>query len=230
MPSVVGKKRNLLIMALISQLLPTHDLSAQNAKPSAKDIVEKIQQYYASSEDYQATFVQTTSHKMFSGRLERSYGTVKFKKGGLMRWEYNRPEKKLFIYDGKTLWIYEPEVPQVISGTADAEKLRRALTFLSGDGKILDEYNVSVMDPKQLRFSQGMVLGLVPKDKKSSFKRIELYLDPATYRVVRSVVVDQENNRNRLDFKSPKLSNTISPKEFSFTPPKGVPVITPEQQ
>ena len=205
-------------------------IASADATPSTKEIVDKMQNYYASSEDYQASFVQTTAHKMFAGRLERSYGTVKFKKGGLMRWEYRRPEKKFFIYDGKSLWVYEPDVPQVITGTADAEKLRRALAFLSGEGKILDEYNVSRLDSGKLGFPKGIVLGLTPKDPKSPFKRIELYLDAVTYRVVRSVVVDQENNRNRLDFSRPKLNNQLSAAQFTFTPPPGVPVITADQQ
>jgi outer membrane lipoprotein carrier protein len=205
-------------------------IASADTPPSTKEIVDKMQNYYASSEDYQASFVQTTAHKMFAGRLQRSYGTVKFKKGGLMRWEYRRPEKKFFIYDGKALWVYEPDVPQVITGTADAEKLRKALAFLSGEGKILDEYKVSQLDSGKMGFPKGTVLGLTPKDPKSPFKRIELYLDVETYRVVRSVVVDQENNRNRLDFHTPKLNNHLSAAQFTFTPPPGVPVITADQQ
>jgi outer membrane lipoprotein carrier protein len=196
---------------------------------SLKTIIEKIQTVYSNSEDFQANFVQTTAHKMFPGRLERSYGTVKFKKGGLMRWEYKRPEVKFFIYDGKTLWVYEPEVPQVFAGTADADRLRRALAFISGEGKILDEYAVKRLDASQFNFSKGVVLGLTPKDTKSPYKRIELYVDTATYRVVRSVVVDHENNRNRIDFINAKTGIGLPASAFSFTPPKGVPVITPKQ-
>ena len=204
---------------------------AQNSStPSAEAIVERMQAVYAAADDYQANFVQTTAHKMFAGRLERSYGIVKFKKGGLMRWEYQRPENKYFIYDGKKLWVYEPEVPQVFSGAADAERLRRALAFLSGEGKILDEYHVKKLDESKFRFTQGFVLGLRPKNEKSPFKRIELYIDKSSYRVVRSVVVDHEKNRNRIDFKNPKTGTGIPSSAFSFTPPKGVPVLTPGQQ
>ena len=203
---------------------------SQNKQLTAKKIVEKMQTAYAASEDFQATFVQSTAHKMFAGRLERSYGVVKFRKGGLMRWEYQRPENKLFIYDGKTLWVYEPEVPQVFAGTADAERLRRALAFLTGEGKILNEYNVKLLDAKKFKFTQGAVLGLTPKDPKSPFKRIELYVDTSTFRVSRSVVVDHEKNRNRIDFKNTKIGVGIPASAFSFTPPTGVPVLRPGQQ
>jgi outer membrane lipoprotein carrier protein len=222
-------KKAIVVVTLLLSTMST-DTHADSTGPNINDIIQKMQSFYASSSDYQASFVQSTSHKMFPGRLQRAYGTVKFKKGGLMRWEYTRPEKKYFIYDGTKLWVYEPKVPQVISGTADAEKLRRALAFLSGEGKIQDEYNVKILDAAKYNYPKGLVLGLRPKDKKSPYRRIELYLDKSTYRVTRSVVVDHENNRNRLDFSNPKLNNNLSKKEFQFTPPAGVPVLSPEQQ
>lgn len=201
--------------------------AAEPDVPAAAETVKRMQDYYAASSDYRATFVQTTAHKMFSGRLQRAYGIVKFKKGGLMRWEYTRPEKKLFVYDGTKLWVYEPEVPQVFSGTADAEKLRRALAFLSGEGKILNDYKVTILNEKRFGFEKGIVLGLTPKDKSSPYKRVELYLDKQTYRVIRSVVVDYESNRNRIDFSNPTLNSNLPAEEFRFTPPPGVPVVKP---
>jgi outer membrane lipoprotein carrier protein len=203
--------------------------AAQGADPSAEDIVNKVQGYYSGIDDFEASFVQTTSHKMFAGRLERSYGKVMFRKGGLMRWEYTRPDRKLFIYDGATLWIYEPEVPQIFKGSADAERLRRALAFLTGEGKIMDEYKVAKLDAKRYRFSEGVVLKLVPKSAGSPFKHVELYVDATTHRVVRSVVVDHEGNRNRLDLNAPATNGGLPNSLFTFTPPPDVPVISAQQ-
>ena len=61
-------------------------------------------------------------------------------------------------------------------------------------------------------------------------ERFELYVDGTTYRVVRSVVIDHEKNRNRLDFSDPKTSTGLPDAAFSFTPPPGVPVLRPDQQ
>ena len=193
--------------------------------PSADEIVDQVQARYAAAADFRADFVQTIAHKMFPGRLERSYGAVMFKKGGLMRWEYTRPEKKLFVYDGATLWIYEPEVPQVFRATANADRLRRALAFLSGEGKIKDAYKVEKLDPARFNFGAGHVLKLTPKEKGSPFKRVELYIDGTDYRVARSVVVDHEGNRNRFDFTASGSGGALPQALFSFTPPPGVPVL-----
>lgn len=201
---------------------------ATDPAPGAEAIVEQVQLFYAGVTDYRATFVQTTAHKMFAGRLQRSYGKVMFKQGGLMRWEYGRPDNKLFVYDGATLWIYEPEVPQVFSGTADAERLQKGLAFLTGQGKILDEYTALRLDEKRFGFAKGYVLKLRPKQKNSPFRHVELYVDKADYHVVRSVVVDHDNNRNRLDFGKPETNLDLPAGLFAFAPPAGVPVITGE--
>ncbi len=211
-----------LLLALMMPLATVAD----QPSPSVNDIINRLKEFYASVNDYHASFVQTTAHKMFAGRLQRAYGTVKFKKGGLMRWEYTRPERKFFIYDGSKLWIYEPDVPQVFSGAADSERLRRALTFLTGEGAILDEYSAKMLPAEKYGFSKGIVVGLWPKDAKSPFKKVELYLDKTNFRVVRSVVVDKEGNRNRFDFATPKLNQGLSVELFTFTPPPGVPEFT----
>ncbi|MCU0663850.1 MAG: outer membrane lipoprotein chaperone LolA [Myxococcota bacterium] len=198
------------------------------AQPNATDLCTKVQGYYASIGDYRASFVQTTAHKLFQGKLQRSYGSVSFKKGGMMRWEYRRPEEKLFIYDGSTLWVYEPLVPQVLTGSADAERLKKSLAFLTGEGKLLDEYSAKVLDARKQGFEgRGYVLALRPKAKNAPFKAVEIYISSKDFHVERSVVVDHEDNRNRLDFSEVKTNLGMDAKEFTFTPPPGVPVIKP---
>jgi outer membrane lipoprotein carrier protein len=199
------------------------------SSPNANEIVDRVQAHYALVSDFRASFVQSVAHKLFPGRLERSYGTVMFKKGGLMRWEYARPEKKLFIYDGATLWIYEPEVPQAFKATANADRLRKALAFLNGEGKIKESYKVEKLDAARAGFAAGYALKLTPLEKGSPFAKVELYVDASDFHVVRSVVVDHEGNRNRFDFSDSASNGGIAPELFTFSPPEGVPVIDAAQ-
>lgn len=222
-------KPAVITSVIVTGLLVCCSAFAQKAPPmSASDVCAKVQLYYASVSDYRANFVQTTSHKLFQGKLQRTYGTVSFKKGGLMRWQYSRPEEKLFIYDGATLWVYEPAVPQVISGSADTDRLKKSLAFLTGEGRLLEDYAATSLDPGKYGFDgRGFVLALRPKDKNAPFKMVEVYVSAADYHVERSVVVDHEGNRNRLDFSEVKTNLGLDNKEFTFTPPAGVPVIKP---
>jgi len=210
----------IILTATISPIV-----AAKDKDPTATEIVNNMQLYYAKVNDYSASFVQTTAHKLFSGKLQRSYGKVNFKNGGLMRWEYARPAKKLFIYDGTTLWVYEPEVPQIFKATANADRLRKGLAFLTGEGKIKDSYRVKKVTASKFGFTKGYVLKLNPKQKNSPFKHVELYVNATNYRVERSVVVDHDGNRNRLDFSNVKTNMSPPEAMFSFIPPAGVPII-----
>jgi outer membrane lipoprotein carrier protein len=213
------------VLALAALTTSANGAGASPGELNANDVVDRIQAHYAEVSDFSASFVQTVAHKLFPGRLERSYGAVMFKKSGLMRWEYARPEKKLFVYDGSTLWVYEPEVPQAFKATANAARLRNALAFLNGEGKIKESYKAEKLDAARFDFTAGYVLKLTPLDKNSPFKKIELYVSSTDFHVVRSVVVDNEGNRNRFDFSNSAHNGGLSASLFTFSPPAGVPVI-----
>ena len=54
-----------------------------------------------------------------------------------MRWEYERPEKDLFLVDGKTAWFYVPADHTVTRVPAkQSEDLRTPLALLAGQMKI----------------------------------------------------------------------------------------------
>jgi len=218
----------LFITGIIASVLcaPTLLHAQKPRQLTAAQIVDEVQKQYENTLDYESRFVQTSVHKMFPGKLQRAYGTVMFRKGGLMRWEYRRPNRKLFIYDGATLWVYEPDVPQIFKGSDETDRLKKALAFLTGEGKIKDSYTVT-MGKLRADFKEGHVLYLTPKDKTSPFQRVELYINKDTFRVERSIVVDPDDNRNRLDFHEPKVDSGLASGRFRFVPPAGVPIITP---
>jgi outer membrane lipoprotein carrier protein len=54
-----------------------------------------------------------------------------------MRWEYERPEKDLFLVDGKTAWFYVPADHTVTRVPAkQSEDVRTPLVLLAGQMKV----------------------------------------------------------------------------------------------
>ena len=72
------------------------------------------------------------------------------------------------------------------------------------------------------------MLQLTPKAKNSPFKQVELYVDKGSFSVVRSVVIDHEGNRNRLDFSNSQTNTSLKDSLFQFKPAAGVPVLSAE--
>jgi len=208
-------------------------LSVQgNAQPagakSAAYWVKRIQDSYSNVSDFSSRFTQTYRHPL-KPELSRSYGKVYFMKGGLMRWEYEKPEPRLFVFDGAVLWIFEPEMPQVIKTEGQTEKFRRYLAFLTGTGRIDRDYTVELLDGSSYDFDKGPVLGLKPRDPQSPYKFVEMYIDEKKMVVSRSVLVQHEGGRNRIDFMNPEINTGVSHTLFRFSPPPGVPVVSPAE-
>ena len=90
---------------------------------------------YRSAKTLQATFLERYAE---NGSLLRSEaGTAYFRRPGKMRWEYERPEKDLFLVDGKTAWFYVPADHTVIRVPAkQSDDLRTPLALLAGQMKI----------------------------------------------------------------------------------------------
>jgi outer membrane lipoprotein carrier protein len=69
-------------------------------------IVKLLESRYAASRSIRATFEERYFE---NGRLIRAEsGIVRFQRPGKMRWEYKVPESKIFLSDGRTIWLYIP--------------------------------------------------------------------------------------------------------------------------
>jgi len=98
-------------------------------------IVKLMETRYRSAKTLAATFLE---RYLENGRVLRSEaGTAYFRRPGKMRWEYERPEKDLFLVDGKTAWFYVPADHTVTRVPAkQSEDLRTPLALLAGEMKI----------------------------------------------------------------------------------------------
>ena len=207
---------------------PKPSLRADAAKipgPSTEELVARVQRFYDAMEDYEARFVQVYTRLATSRRTE-SAGVLTVKKGGKVRWSYEKPEPKLFVADGRTLWIYEPLEDQVVVDRSfSAAKLGRSIAFLWGEGKITDSFTVKAALPGEHGFDErALALELTPKTDRS-YRRLVIRVDAATGRVEESVVYETAGNLNRFRFYEPKLNQKVSDRVFTFVPPEGVDVV-----
>ena len=85
---------------------------ASTMKSRADEILAGIQSFYGQTADLKSDFIQTYTYKVYN-RTQISKGRVFFKKPGMMRWDYAEPTPKVFVADGETLWVYEPNENQV---------------------------------------------------------------------------------------------------------------------
>src|SRR6266852_6276992 len=110
-------------------------LFALAGNKEAANIASRMESRYRSARTLQATFLERYTE---NGRVVRvEAGTAYFRRPGKMRWEYERPEKNLFLVDGKTAWFYVLADHTVTRVPAkQSADLRTPLALLAGQMKI----------------------------------------------------------------------------------------------
>jgi outer membrane lipoprotein carrier protein len=109
-------------------------LFAQTSAQAAP-LVRLLESKYRDVRTLKAVFLQTYRDGRSGIQLES--GTVYFSRPGRMRWEYESPETKLFIADGKTVWFFVPADHTVTrSAMKESEDWRTPLALLTGKAKL----------------------------------------------------------------------------------------------
>ncbi|MDE3109447.1 MAG: outer membrane lipoprotein carrier protein LolA, partial [Acidobacteriota bacterium] len=103
--------RRVLLVACVASAAAFIGLSSRAGTGKAgaeavKSLEHAIEARYRAARTLQAYFYEHYSDG--SGGVAAESGTVYFSRPGRMRWDYDAPEKKLFLVDGKNAWLYVP--------------------------------------------------------------------------------------------------------------------------
>jgi len=225
----------LLALLLAAGTVPAAATSAPaNDKPDLRVVLEHVQKRYDQAKDFRARFSQNYVRAVV-GRATLSTGTLTFKKPGRMRWDYDKPEARMFLSTGQVLWLYEPEEKQAFKQDLKSSQLPGALAFLMGKGKITDEFEVAFAQEKKdakdkpLGRPGDIRLALTPKQPQSAYKLIVFVVDPKEFLVRESVLVDAEGNTNHFVFDGIEVNSKVADALFKWNPPAGVRVVDTNQ-
>jgi outer membrane lipoprotein carrier protein len=97
--------------------------------------VKRFESTYRGARTLRVTFLERYSE---NGRIVRAEaGIAYFRRPGKMRWEYESPEKNLFLVDGKSAWFYVPADHTVTRVPAkQSTDWRTPLALLAGEVKL----------------------------------------------------------------------------------------------
>lgn len=156
------------------------------------------------------------------GKLkEKSAGRVALSAPRLFRWEYSTPYPQQVIADGRSVWIYEPDLQQVTKRPQGAEERNSPLTALLDPKRLEAQFVV-----REAGVSDGVEwLALTPKGEGSAAGVRSARLGFKAGGLARMQVVDQLGQRTEISFTAWKRNAALPAATFRFTPPKGVDVI-----
>lgn len=212
------------ILFLFVGLAGETPVAAQPARLEVLAVVERVQKKYDGAADFRAAFNQTLTNAAFKRRTS-STGEVLLKKPGRMRWNYKTPETKTYVSDGDVLWLYEPEDKQAFKQELKGSQLPAALAFLTGKGKLAEEFDITPANQPPVGTSRDYVLALSPKQAQAQVKSLLFVVDPETFFVRETFIVDAQGNTNDILFSDVKINVHLPESTFHFAPPAGVRII-----
>lgn len=219
----------LLLLPCVAAAAPEKTEKPKPVPPvSVTQVVQQVQKVYEGTASLRARFVQVLEGAMGKRQAE---GEMLLKKPGKMRWDYSKPEKKLFVADGTTLWVYEPEDEQAFKQPLSGSQLPAQVSFLFGKGRLADEFDITAPEKDSERAGLGgpgdIVLKLVPRVPTAQYRYLAFVVDPRSYLVKETVVYDQQGGSNHLRFSKIELNvkSGVEDRLFQFTPPAGTRVI-----
>ncbi len=219
-----------VIMALLLGLAASASTFAAEAAGTAsaagqeallQRIIEGIEQRYAVP-GFSADFTQSSTIKALD-LTDTASGRAMFMHPAKMRWEYDQPEKKIYISDGTTLWVYSPDQNQVMVGRApEFFKGGQGASFLS-DIQSLRRQFVIALAPQQAEGTH--TLKLLPREKNIDLARIFLTVDAETFVVSRVDTVNDYDDETRIMLSNVRFEQSPDPAQFHFTVPPGADVL-----
>jgi outer membrane lipoprotein carrier protein len=195
--------------------------AAAESELKLEQILDRMEAQYT-DKSFKAEFAQESTLKAMD-ISDFATGKMYVRYPGMMRWEYEKPEKQVIITDAKKLWIYRPADNQVMTGSAPAFfSDGKGASFLSDIKLVRQKFRISLEQSKDNFFYE---LKLHPLEKNLDVTDIRLSVTKNTFTVIRIVTYNSYGDENRIELINHKFHVKFDNKLFSFDIPPGTDVL-----
>ena len=197
-------------LALLPPLAAGQDLSR---------ILKALESRYNRAQSLEVQFQQTLSVPNRGQRSES--GALFLRKPGRMRWQYTSPPGKLFLSDGKFIYLYLPGDNRVEkTRVKESEDMRAPLAFLLGKLDFQKDFKKFTARP------EGPDTWIVaePRSGNLAYTQVAFLVTPA-FEIRRLEVTGQDRSVMEFRFAGEKLNPRLEEKLFRFLPGPGVEVV-----
>ena len=186
---------------------------------NSDSISEKLSALLRPIESMSANFTQQLFDADDS-EVELFEGVFKLAKPGKMLWHIKQPMEQKLVSDGEVLWIYDPDLEQVVIESF-ADKIKSTpIALFNGQVADLDSrYTITQQHTER----STEIFTLSPKDTSSLFSRIDItFVDSVPQSIA---VIDTFEQRTLIVFDKLSINPLFDPSIFSFIIPNQVDVI-----
>jgi len=201
-----------LFFSFASALLP--------AATTADELIRRIETRYNAARTLSVEFVE--NYNMQGHPRPPEEGRLTLRKERKMRWDYLRPAGKLFISDGKTVYLYSAGENRVEKmPLKDTEDMRAPLAFLLGRLDMKKEFRDFSTRPGE---DGAAWLVARSKNDRTPYDNVEMLIAPDG--VIKELkVAGRDQSLLAFSFKAERLNPPVDDNLFHFIIPAGAEVV-----
>jgi outer membrane lipoprotein carrier protein len=205
-----------MALGLACALLPL--LRASSAQ-SVNSLITGVERRYNAAQTLAVEFSETYS---ILGRAKRpESGTLVLRKPGRMRWSYNQPPGKLFVSDGKQVFLYTPEDNRAEKSTLKAsDDMRAPMAFLLGKLNFRKEFKAFETRPGD----GGTWLDCEAANDRLPYEKVSMLIAPG-YSIKQLRITGRDQSELGFTLSGEVLNPKVNAAEFQFVPPPGTEIV-----
>ena len=191
----------------------------QNSTKDSEKLLRTIENRYNRVQSLKLNFSET--YAGFHRPAQTESGVLYLRKPGRMRWEYAVPEGKIFLSDGKDVFLYTPGDRRAEkSRLKQSEDMRAPLAFLLGKLDFSKEFKSFQMRAE----NDDIWIAAIPKSESLAYTGVEFLASPEGL-IKRVRVTGQDQSKLDFTFTGEQQNVPVSAALFTFHPPPGVQVV-----
>lgn len=196
---------------------------AFGADPKLENLLKGVEARYNKAKTLQVLFKEDYTPPGHGRRTEN--GLLMLRKPRQMRWVYSDPAGKLFVSDGKMLWLYTPSENRVEEMQfKETEDLRAPLAFLLGKLNFEKEFRNLQGKPE----GADMRVTAEPKTENLPYSAVEFVVAPDAH-IKEVKVTGYDKSVLHFTFDQERVNPPLDAKLFKFQAPPGVEVVKAAQ-
>ena len=182
-------------------------------------LAQQVQERYNTAKTLSVRFVE--NYEAQGRRRPAESGKLTLRKQGKMRWDYEQPAGKVFISDGKTVYLYTAGDNRVEKiPIRDTEDMRAPLAFLLGHLDFKKEFRDLQIRPGD----GGTWLDATAKNDQTPYARVEMLVEKGGS-VEQLKVLGRDGSSMNFTFSDEILNPSVNDKLFQFKIPPGAEVV-----
>jgi outer membrane lipoprotein carrier protein len=198
---------------------PTFTLAQKDVQTNLDQLLKTVENRYNRAQSLQLDFSET--YAGYHRPVQNDSGVLYLRKPGRMRWEYAQPPGKVFLSDGKNVFLYTPDDRRVEkSSLKQSEDEHTPIAFLLGKLDFNREFKSFRTRPE----GAGLWITATPKSDNLAYTEIEFLATPDG-QIQHLRATGQDHSKLDFAFSNERQNVTLAPSLFVFKAPAGVEIV-----